>query len=68
MRDLVSVVRNDSCCPDLDIKTRMIGFIVCFILGIAITILSLPMIAGGITGSPMFAVLYTLGNITSISS
>ena len=68
MRDLVSVVRNDSCCPDLDIKTRMIGFIVCFILGIAITILSFPMILGGITGSPMFVVLYTLGNITSISS
>jgi hypothetical protein len=68
MRDVISVVRNDSCCPDLDIKTRMIGFIVCFIIGIAITILSFPFIAGGITGNPTFAILYTLGNITSICS
>ncbi len=70
MQEFVGVVtnQNGSCCPELDLKTRIIGFVITFIIGLAITIMSMFSLPSALLGSPTFAILYTCGNITSICS
>jgi hypothetical protein len=63
------IAENPSCCPDCDLKTRIGGFIITFILGIALLFMSLGSLgAVFLGGTKWFAFLYTLGNITSLSS
>lgn len=68
MKDLIgTVVVNNSCCPDCSLKTRVIGFAITFILGIILLIMSLGALGGVIIGQVnFFAILYSLGNITSL--
>jgi hypothetical protein len=70
MKDLIGqVVQNPSCCPNLDLKTRIIGFIITFILGICLLIMSLGALGGVfLGGSAWFALLYTSGNLTSLGA
>jgi hypothetical protein len=68
MKDFIGQIsQNPSCCPELDLKTRIIGFTITFLLGIALLFMSLGALGGVFLGSPTwFAFLYTLGNITSL--
>lgn len=53
--------------PSLSYKERMIGFGVCFSLGLLIQFMSMGSVLGIILGKPeKFAVLYTFGNLISI--
>jgi hypothetical protein len=70
MKDFIGqVAGNPSCCPDLDLKTRVIGFVITFVIGFFITLASLgsffALFAGG---ANWFAIWYTLGNLISLSS
>lgn len=59
--------KDESCFPSLSYKERLIGFCVCFGLGILLQILSMGSTLGVVLGKPeKFAVLYTFGNIISI--
>lgn len=70
MKDLIGqVVDNPSCCPDLTLKQRVIGFAITFCLGLIITIVSFGSFGSiFVGGSTWFAVWYTLGNLVSVSS
>lgn len=59
---------NDSCCPELDLKTRMIGFCLTVILSIFLYSMSFALILGAITGSSTFIIIYTCANISFILS
>jgi heme/copper-type cytochrome/quinol oxidase subunit 4 len=59
---------NDSCCPDLDLKTRMIGFCISIILSVFLYSMSLATIIGAVTGSSTFIIIYTCANISFIAS
>jgi hypothetical protein len=59
--------QNDSCFPSLSFKERMIGFAVCFLLGLVIQFLSMGSLIGFFLGrTSKFAFLYTIGNIISL--
>jgi hypothetical protein len=60
------VVKNDSCCPKLDTKTRLIGFGITFLLGIVLLIMSLGALPGLVVGGSSFAIFFTLGNISCL--
>ncbi len=70
MKDLIgTVVVNNSCCPDCTLKTRIIGFVITFILGFILLILSFGALGGVFLGQVgWFAILYSLGNITALCS
>ena len=70
MKDFIGqVAENNSCCNKCDLKTRMIGFIITFLLGFILQIMSFGALGGVILGQAhWFAFLYTAGNIASISS
>ena len=58
---------NDSLFPSLSLKERLIGFGICFGLGLLFQFMSLGSILGVLLGRPnKFAFLYTCGNIISI--
>ena len=58
---------NDSIFPSLTLRERLIGFGVCFGLGLLFQIMSMGSILGVILGRPnKFAFLYTCGNLISI--
>ena len=59
-------IGNDSCCPELDIKTRMAGFCITCFLSIFLYSMSLANILGSITGSSTFILVYTGANISFI--
>ena len=62
------VLTKDSACPSLTVKQRFWGFISCFCLGCLISFLSV----GGIFALGMnpvkFAMLYSIGNLSSLGS
>ena len=59
---------EDLCCPKLSYTERIIGFSVCFVLGILIELLSFGSFIGLFTGHPArFAILFSIGNITSLA-
>ncbi len=61
------VVENSSSCPTLDLKTRIVGFVITFLLGIIILFMSFGALGGLFLGqTTWFAILYTSGNITVI--
>lgn len=62
------LVGNDSCCPELDLKTRLIGFCISIILSMFLYSLSLFYIIGAVTASSAFVICYTFANITFILS
>lgn len=70
MKDFIGqIAQNPSCCPNLDLKTRIIGFSITFILGICLFFMSLGALGGVFLGSSSwFALLYTTGNLTSLSA
>ena len=58
---------NDSIFPSLSLKERLIGFGICFGLGLLFQFMSMGSILGVLLGRPnKFAFLYTCGNIISI--
>jgi len=59
---------NDSCCPELDLKTRLIGFCISIIISFFLYSMSLATILGAITGSSTFIIIYTFANISFILS
>lgn len=59
--------KEKSCCPSLSYKARIIGFIVCSLIGWAMSALSVVMIFVEPTLAA-FAILYSLGNLTNIMS
>ena len=63
------VASNPSMCPDLDLKTRIIGFIISFFVGIFMMISSISqLLTLAIGGQKWFALWYTCGNIVCLSS
>jgi hypothetical protein len=69
MNDFIgNTATKDSCCPELSWKTRIIGFIICFLVGMALIIMSIGQIFGVLVGSTTFALFWTLGNIVTLSS
>jgi len=59
---------NDSCCPELDLKTRLIGFCISIIISLFLYSMSLASIIGAVTGSDTFIIIYTSANISFILS
>ena len=60
---------NPSLCPDLDLKTRIVGFLLTFILGIVMMFGSIAQLFSlALGGQRWFAIWYTAGNIVSLSS
>ena len=58
---------NDSIFPSLSLKERLIGFGICFGLGLLFQFMSMGSIVGVLLGRPnKFAFLYTCGNLISI--
>ena len=62
------VITKDSACPSMPVKHRIAGFIVCFILGFALSILSTVLFIIGSLEAYKFAILFSLGNICSLLS
>ena len=62
------VITKDSMCPTLTVKQRLYGFVTCFCLGMLFSILSIGGIFGALLSTYKFAILYSLGNITSMGS
>ena len=68
-RSISGAASNPSMCPDLDIKTRIIGFIISFIVGIFMMISSISqLLTLALGGQRWFAIWYTCGNIVCLSS
>ena len=68
-RSISCVATNPSCCPDLDLKTRIIGFILSFIIGIFMMISSISqLLTLALGGQRYFAIWYTCGNTVCLSS
>jgi hypothetical protein len=64
-----ALVENKSCCPECDFNTRIVGFIITFLIGIILSIMSFGALGGLFIGKATgFAILYSLGNITSLCS
>ena len=59
---------NRSLCPSLSLKTRVYGWLTCFVLGYIISLASCGMIVRVATNPIKFAVLYTLGTIVALAS
>ena len=58
---------NESIFPSLSFKERLIGFAICFLLGMLFQFMSMGSLVGVLLGrANKFAFLYTCGNIVSI--
>lgn len=58
---------NDSVFPSLTIKERLIGFAICFALGMLFQFMAMGSIVGVLLGrTNKFVFLYTIGNVVSI--
>src|SRR5690349_17893376 len=63
------ITPNDSSCPKCDLQTRIIGFIITFLLGFILLFMSFGALGGVFLGAPSwFALLYSLGTITALCS
>ena len=62
------IITKDSMCPTLTVKQRIYGFLTCFCLGIVFSLLSIGGIFAAFLSTRKFAILYSLGNITSMGS
>ena len=61
-------ITKDSACPSMPVKYRITGFIICFIVGLALSILSGFLLIFGSIEAYKFAIIFTLGNICSLLS
>lgn len=73
MKDFVSQLSglspNPSMCPDLDLQTRILGFIITLILGFIMMIGSVAQIFSLVLGGQAwFAMWFTVGNVVCLSS
>lgn len=69
MEEFLGTIKNDSCCPNLSLKERIVGFTICFIIGMVLLIMSITSIFGVFIGNTMaFGLLYTCGNLLIIAS
>ena len=69
IRQVSGVASNPSLCPDLDLKTRILGFVISFILGIGMMIGSITQLFSlAFGGQRWFALWYTTGNAVCLSS
>ena len=69
IRQVSGVASNPSLCPDLDLKTRILGFILSFIIGIIMMMGSIAeLFSLALGGQRWFAIWYTAGNIVCLSS
>ena len=69
MQNISSMTTNSSMCPDLDFKTRILGFLLTFIIGVIMMIGSIKQLFTiAFSGQRFFAVWYSLGNIVCIAS
>lgn len=69
IRQVSGVASNPSLCPDLDLKTRILGFILSFIIGIIMMMGSIAQLFSlALGGQRWFAIWYTAGNIVCLSS
>jgi hypothetical protein len=58
---------NDSVFPSLTVKERLIGFAICFGLGMLFQFMAMGSIVGVLIGrTNKFAFMYTLGNVVSV--
>ena len=62
------ILTKDSMCPTLTVKQRIYGFVTCFCLGMLFSFLSIGGIFAAFLSPIKFAILYSLGNITSLGS
>ena len=63
------VSENPSLCPELDKKTRLIGFIICFFVGLFMTLSSVTQLFTLVLGGERwFAIWYTAGNLVCLAS
>lgn len=60
-----ATAENESICPSLPLKERLIGFAACFVLGMILNVLSWASVFVGNYVS--FGVMFTLGNISAIA-
>ena len=68
-KSISGVASNPSMCPDLSLKTRILGFIISFIVGIFMMISSISqLLTLALGGQKWFALWYTCGNIVCLSS
>ena len=66
---IVGVSSNSSMCPELDYKTRIIGFLISFVVGIFMMISSVSqLLTLAMGGQRWFAFWYTCGNCVCLSS
>ena len=73
MKDFVRQVSgfapNPSMCPDLDLSTRIIGFVLSFIIGFIMMMGSIGQLFSlALGGQRWFAIWYTVGNVVCLSS
>lgn len=69
MEAVKTVATNDSCCPDLELKTRVIFFIVFAILGVVFGIFAIGSLFSAIIGEVNgFIILYSLSVVFSITA
>ena len=62
-------ITKDSCCPSLSWYERLLGFLICFVLGCLFLFYSFFQIVKALTGKyEKFAIVFSLGNILIISS
>ena len=63
----LKILTKDSACPSLPIKYRFWGFVICFCLGVVVSLLTSILFVTN-KGPPKFAILYTVGIILSLLS
>ena len=67
METVSSVIKNDSCCPSLSLKTRVICFLVCLGFAIFFGILAAGALLSFITGNvTSFVIFYSLCTVCSV--
>lgn len=55
--------------PSLTLKERIMGFVICWVMGLLISLSSFGAFTDLVLGEPFrFAILYSLGNLTSVAS
>ena len=62
------VLTKDTACPSLTVKQRVYGFLACFIVGCLLSFLSIGGIFAAFLSPKKFAMLYSLGNLSSLGS
>jgi hypothetical protein len=69
VQNISGLSKNNSLCPELDLKTRVIGFFISCLIGIIMMIGSIyQLYTLSFGGQRFFAIWYTLGNIVALSS